>query len=99
MLCPPIVAKYYLYPLYSLPKLLSNLVSGERFRESFEKFCIQAENMPYLYSRYKPNPKYSKGTQNLKKLFLKLGDLFAIIKCKENRFREASHMQKNYEIR
>jgi len=30
----------------------------KKFRESFEKFCILVENMPYLYSRYEPNPKY-----------------------------------------
>jgi len=31
---------------------------SKRFRESFEKFCVQAENMPYIYSRYGPNPNY-----------------------------------------
>ena len=30
----------------------------KNFRESFEKFCILVENMPYIYSRYEPNPKY-----------------------------------------
>ncbi|MCL2146329.1 MAG: type II toxin-antitoxin system RelE/ParE family toxin [Synergistaceae bacterium] len=30
----------------------------KRFRESFEKFCIQIEKMPYSYSQYESNPKY-----------------------------------------
>ena len=29
-----------------------------KFRESFEKFCTQVENMPYMYSQYENNLKY-----------------------------------------
>jgi len=31
---------------------------ARKFRESFEKFCIQVESMPYMFSQYEHNPKY-----------------------------------------
>lgn len=32
----------------------------EKLRESFEKFCIQVSDTPYMYSQYKYNPIYRK---------------------------------------
>jgi len=29
-----------------------------KFRESFEKFCVQVESMPYMFSQYEHNLKY-----------------------------------------
>ena len=31
---------------------------AREFRESFEKFCIQVESMPYMFSQYEHNQKY-----------------------------------------
>jgi len=30
----------------------------KRFRESFQKFCIKVESMPYMYAQYEHNPMY-----------------------------------------
>ena len=30
----------------------------EKFRESFEKFCLQVANMPYIFNEYEHNPTY-----------------------------------------
>ena len=32
----------------------------QRYKESFEAFCVQAANMPYMFSQYEYNDKYRK---------------------------------------
>ena len=56
----PLVLKLARDDLREIHERLSEFGANtpKKFRESFEKFCIQAENMPYIYSRYEPNPKY-----------------------------------------
>ena len=58
----PVVLKLARDDLREIRDYLSEFGANppKRFRESFEKFCIQVENMPYIYSRYDPNPKYRK---------------------------------------
>jgi len=33
---------------------------SKKFRESFEKFCSQAADMPFMFERYEHNPSYRK---------------------------------------
>ena len=56
----PLVLKLARDDLREIREYLSEFGTNppKKFRESFEKFCVQVENMPYLYSKYEPNPKY-----------------------------------------
>ena len=33
---------------------------SKKFRESFENFCVQVTNMPYIFAQYEYNPNYRK---------------------------------------
>jgi plasmid stabilization system protein ParE len=35
-------------------------IPPKKFRDSFEKFCVQVSDMPYMYAEYECNPKYRK---------------------------------------
>ena len=56
----PIVLKLARDDLQEIRERLSEFGVNptKRFRDSFEKLCVQAENMPYTYSRYGPSPEY-----------------------------------------
>jgi len=58
----PVVLKLARDDLREIREYLSEfgVTPPKRFRESFEKFCSQVENMPYIYSQYDPIPKYRK---------------------------------------
>ena len=37
-------------------------IPPNKFRKSFEKFCVQIADMPYMSAAYEHNPKYRKAT-------------------------------------
>jgi plasmid stabilization system protein ParE len=48
--------------LYDIHRYLSEYGDSPlgKFRESFEKFCIQVSDMPYMFGQYEQNPRYRK---------------------------------------
>ena len=56
----PIILKLARDDLRDIHEYLSEFgeTPQKKFRESFEKFCNQVEDTPYLYSQYEQNPKY-----------------------------------------
>ena len=56
----PLILKLARDDLRGIREYLSEfgLNPPRKFRESFEKFCVQVEKTPYIYSEYEPNKRY-----------------------------------------
>jgi len=56
----PIILRLAKDDLKEIHGLLSEYgnIPPKKFRESFEQFCVNVSNMPYMYAQYELIPKY-----------------------------------------